>query len=130
MLLASKGVKKREERSIIRTNTLYHKFVLTGKTKDTNVKLILGIGSKEFKRPYKKQCIFGGNRVEKIIAPFSPNRPLGRFGLVVAMSVSANWLGGWDVPFPCNFFRGLSLALRSHDQFGASHWSTLLPYPT
>ena len=24
--------------------------------------------------------------------------------------------------FPCNFFRGLSLALRSHDQTPASHW--------
>ena len=25
----------------------------------------------------------------------------------------------------CSFFRGLSLALRSHDQFQASHWSSL-----
>ena len=33
------------------------------------------------------------------------------------------------VPFQCNFFQGLSLALRSHDQFKASHWSTLLPHP-
>ena len=32
-------------------------------------------------------------------------------------------------PFSCNFFRGLSLAVRSHDQIPASHWSTLLPYP-
>jgi hypothetical protein len=33
------------------------------------------------------------------------------------------------VPFPCNFFRGLSLALWSHDQFKASHWSNLPPPP-
>ena len=33
------------------------------------------------------------------------------------------------VPFQCKFFLGLSLALRSHDQFQASHWSTLLPPP-
>ena len=31
-------------------------------------------------------------------------------------------------PFSCDFFQGLSLALRSHDQIPASHWSTLLPY--
>ena len=30
------------------------------------------------------------------------------------------------VPFPCNFFWGLSLVLRSHDLIPASHWSTLL----
>ena len=29
-----------------------------------------------------------------------------------------------SVPFSCNFYRGLSLALRSHDQIPASHWST------
>ena len=33
-----------------------------------------------------------------------------------------------SVPFPCEFFRGLSLALRSHDQIPASHWSTLLAW--
>ena len=33
-----------------------------------------------------------------------------------------------SVPSQRYFFRGLSLALRSHDQFEASHWSTLLPY--
>ena len=27
------------------------------------------------------------------------------------------------VPFSCPFFQGLSMALRSHDQFEASHWS-------
>ena len=30
----------------------------------------------------------------------------------------------------CSFFRGLSLALRSHDQFEACDWSTLLHYQT
>ena len=30
-----------------------------------------------------------------------------------------------SVPFSCNFFLGLLLALRSHDQIPASHWSTL-----
>ena len=33
-----------------------------------------------------------------------------------------------SVPFSCNLFRGLRLVIRSHDQFGASDWSTLLPY--
>ena len=28
----------------------------------------------------------------------------------------------YNVPFPCDFFLGLSLALRSHDQIPASHW--------
>ena len=60
---------------------------------------------------------------------FSSNRPLGRFDLVVAMSVPASGTLGL-VPFPCDFFRGLSLALRSHDQFEASDWSTLLHYQT
>ena len=32
------------------------------------------------------------------------------------------------VPSQRNLFQGLSLALRSHDQFKVSHWSTLLPY--
>ena len=53
--------------------------------------------------------------------------PLGRFDLVVAMSVVCIFLYLF-VPFPCDIFRGLSLALRSHDQIPASHWSTLLPY--
>ena len=33
-------------------------------------------------------------------------------------------------PIWLNIFRGLSLALGSHDQFKASHWSTILLYPT
>ena len=56
---------------------------------------------------------------------FSKNRPLGGFFLLVAMSVCLSVC--LSVPFPCNIFKGLSLALRSHDQFKASHWSTLLP---
>ena len=51
---------------------------------------------------------------------------LGRFFHRVAMSVYA-YICVY-VPFSCNFFRGLSLALRSHDQIPASHSSTLLPY--
>ena len=49
---------------------------------------------------------------------FSKNRPLGRFFLVVAMSVclSVYLSVCLSVPSPCDFFRGLSLALRSHDQ--------------
>ena len=61
--------------------------------------------------------------------------PLGRVGLVVTESVCL------CVPFPCNFFRpligplitwsvwGLSLALWSHAQLEASHWSTPPPDP-
>ena len=30
---------------------------------------------------------------------------------------------------PNTIFLGLSLALRLHDQFKASHWPTLLPHP-
>ena len=55
---------------------------------------------------------------------FSPTRPSG-----------PSWFSSREVhifihffylyiPFPCNFFRGLLLALRSHDKFQASHWST------
>ena len=47
--------------------------------------------------------------------------PLGRVGLVVAMSVCLS-VCLFDVPFPCNFFQGLSLAFRTHDQIPASHW--------
>ena len=47
--------------------------------------------------------------------------PLGRFDHRVAMSVCV--FVCLFVPFPCDFFRGLSLALRSHDQIPASHWS-------
>ena len=53
---------------------------------------------------------------------FSKNWLLGRFFHRVAMSV-AGYIYIY-VPFPCNFFQGLSLALRSHDQIPASHWWT------
>ena len=43
----------------------------------------------------------------------------GRAGLVVAMFIV--------YPFHFNLFLGLSLALRSHDHFQASHWSTHPP---
>ena len=46
-------------------------------------------------------------------AGFSKNRPLVRFFHRVAMSIYM------FVPFSCNFCRGLSLALRSHDQIPA-----------
>jgi len=54
---------------------------------------------------------------------FSKNRPLGWFFLVVAMSGRLSVCV--FVPFPCNFFQRLSLALRSHDKIPASHWSPL-----
>ena len=62
--------------------------------------------------------------LNEIIWNFHWIGPLGRFGQVVAMSV---YLFIYVyVPVPCNFL-GLSLALKSHDQFQASHWSSLLP---
>ena len=53
---------------------------------------------------------------------FTNSAPLGRVGHRVAMSrcVCVCAIG-------CSFFLGLSLALRSHDQFQASHWSSLPP---
>ena len=33
------------------------------------------------------------------------------------------------VPFQCQLFQGLSLALRSHDQFETPHWSTFPNFP-
>ena len=57
--------------------------------------------------------------------------PLGRVGLRVAMSVCLSvclFVCLCVCAIECSFFRGLSLALRSHDQIPASDWSTLLPY--
>ena len=53
---------------------------------------------------------------------FSKSTPLGQFSHRVAMSacVSVCAMG-------CSFFQGLSSALRLHDQFKASHWSSLPP---
>ena len=50
--------------------------------------------------------------------------PLGLVGLVVAESVSVFVC----CPLPMRLFLGLSLALRSHDQFKASDWSTYKIY--
>ena len=52
---------------------------------------------------------------------FSPTQPSGP-------SWSGSRIVCLCVPFSCDFFLGLSLVLRSHDQIPASHWSTLLPY--
>ena len=46
--------------------------------------------------------------------------PLGRFGLDVVMSIRL-CVSEYLFPFSCYFLRGLSLALKSHDQFEASH---------
>ena len=61
-----------------------------------------------------------------LYSQFSKNRTLGRFFHRVAMSVYI-YIYICICPLPMGFFWGLSLALRSHDQFKASHWSTLLP---
>ena len=55
---------------------------------------------------------------------FTNSAPLGRVGHRVAMSVEMSVCA-----IECSFFRGLSLALRSHDQIPASHWSTPPPPP-
>ena len=54
---------------------------------------------------------------------FANSAPLGWVSHRIAMSVCLfvclrHWV---------QFFRGLSLALRSHDQFQASHWSSIPP---
>ena len=53
---------------------------------------------------------------------FTNSASLGRVGHKVAMSRCV-----WYCTIGCSFFLGLSLALRSHDQFEASHWSSLPP---
>ena len=53
--------------------------------------------------------------------------PLGRLFHRLAMSVYISVY--ISVPFSCNFFQGLSLALRSHVQIPAYHWSTPSPPP-
>ena len=52
---------------------------------------------------------------------FTESTPLGQFNHRVAMSVCV-----WFCAIGCSFFQGLSLSLRSHDQFQASHWSSHL----
>ena len=53
--------------------------------------------------------------VQIYLLKFSKNRPI----LSSSRDVRPR-LTSVRVPFPCNFFRGLSLALRSHDQIPAS----------
>ena len=60
--------------------------------------------------------------VMHFVLQFSPTLPSGP-----SRSSSHN-VHVYICPLPAYFFQGLSLALRSHDQFKASHWSTLLPY--
>ena len=57
---------------------------------------------------------------------FSKNRPLADSFIESRCPYMDIYI--YICPFSCHFFRGLSLALRSHDQIPASHWSTLLPY--
>ena len=89
---------------------------------------VLGLLSLHFKRftfetGVETQCLSDAGLKKKVFTELAL-RPLWsssrnvRPRLGVSLYVS--------VPFPCNFFRGLSLALRSHDQFEASDWSTLL----
>ena len=65
-----------------------------------------------------KESLYYGKK--KKTSPFSPTRPSGpswsssRHVRLLFVCLS--------VPFPCDFFQGLSLALRSHDQFEVSHW--------
>ena len=54
---------------------------------------------------------------------FTNSAPLGQVGHRGAMSVCGD-VCLWFCAIGCSFFRGLSLALRSHDQIPASHWST------
>ena len=61
--------------------------------------------------------------VIKIEPIFSKNRPLAD-SFIESRCPSVCLSACLFVPFPCNFFWGLSLALRSHDQIPASHWST------
>ena len=61
----------------------------------------------------------------KILVVFTEAAPLGRFSHRVAMSVGGV-AGLWVCAIEC-IFLGLSLALRSHDHFQASPWSSLAP---
>ena len=54
---------------------------------------------------------------------FTNSAPLGQVGHIVAVSVCVS-VCLFVCAIGCSFFRGLSSALRSHDQFQASHWSS------
>ena len=60
----------------------------------------------------------------KFLQIFTESAPLGRFSHRVVMSVVLGFCA-----IKCSCFLGLSLALRSHDQFQDSHWSSPLPPP-
>ena len=95
-------------------------FIVMGQhTKKTQTSRLLGWTSLEANSVKSRACICW-------YLLFTESAPLGRFSLKVAMyrclSVCA---------MRCSFFLGLSLALRSHDHFQASHWSPPnLQFPT
>ena len=65
-------------------------------------------------------------RPKKVDLIFTNSAPLGRVGYRVAMSVCV-FVCECFCAIGCSFFGCSSLALRSHDQFQASHWSSLPP---
>ena len=76
------------------------------------------------------QCLFKHRLKDKCLGTqlyiFTESAPLGRFSHRVPISVCLSvCLSVCSIG--CSFFRGLSLALISHDQFQASHWSSLPP---
>ena len=58
---------------------------------------------------------------------FTESAPLGRFSHRVAMSLCLSVCLSEVLRHRVQFFLGLSLALMSHDQFQASHWSSIPP---
>ena len=63
-----------------------------------------------------------GKRMANFFQTFSLNRPHWVDSVIESPCPSV-WMSvcPW---YMCSFFLGLSLALRSHDQFQASHWSS------
>ena len=59
----------------------------------------------------------GTTKTAEVLRFFRKKCPLGRVGLVVAMSICM-------LSPPHTIFFEASLAFRSHDQFQAFHWST------
>ena len=59
------------------------------------------------KKSYWGHCSYGKLENTSEILNFSKNRPLGRFFLVVAMSVCLH-----VVPFPCGFYASFDSSLR------------------
>ena len=77
---------------------------------------------------YLRSFIGKGLRLQPAQQAFQSIDPLSRCFHRVAMSVFISVC--LSIPFPCYFFSGLLMALRSHDQFKASDWSTIPPHPT